>query len=49
MSVTESLTTITMSALKEARNKSGYNSVWATDGKMMYEDERDTKAKVYFD
>ena len=48
-SITESLTKIRMSALKEARNKFGYSSVWTADGKIMYKEEGDTKAKVYFD
>ena len=29
------VTTIIMSALKEARNKFGYSSVWTADGKML--------------
>ena len=49
ISITESLTKIRMSALKEARNKFWYNSVLTADGKIMYKDESDTKAKVYFD
>ena len=49
MSITKSLTKIRMSALKEARNKFGYSSVWTADGKIMYKEEGDTKAKVYFD
>ena len=49
ISITESLTKIRMSALKEARNKFGYSSVWTAGGKMMYKDEGDMKAKVYFD
>ena len=39
MSITESLTKIRMSALKEARNKFGYSNVWTADGKIMYKDE----------
>ena len=46
MSITESLTKIRMSALKEARNKFGYSSVSAADGNIMYKNEGDTKAKV---
>ena len=38
-----------MSALKEARNKFGHNNVWTADGKIMYKDKGDAKAKVYFD
>ena len=49
MSITESLTKIRMSALKEARNKFGFSSVWTTDGKIIYKEEGDTKTKVYFD
>ena len=48
MSINESLTKIRMSALKEARNKFGYSSVWTADGKIIYK-EGDTKAKIYFD
>ena len=40
MSITESLIKI---------RKFRYGSVWTADGKMMYKDEADTKAKVYFD
>ena len=49
MSITESLTKIRMSSLKEARNKFGFNSVWTADRKIMYKEEGDTKTKVYFD
>ena len=49
MSITESLTKIRMSALKEARNKFGYSYVWTADGKIVYKDEGNTRAKVYFD
>ena len=49
MSITESLTKIRMSALKEERNKFGYSSVWTAGGKIMYKEEGDTKAKVYYD
>ena len=49
MSVSESLTKIRMSALTEARNKFGYSSVWTADGKIVYKEEGDTKAKIYFD
>ena len=49
MSITESLTKIRMSALKEARNKFGYSSVWTADGMIIYKEEGDTKAKIYFD
>ena len=37
-----------MSALKEARKKFGYSSVWTADGIIMYKDEDDIKFKVYF-
>ena len=49
MSITESLTKIRMSPLKEATNKFEYSSVWTADGKIMCKEEGDTKAKVYFD
>ena len=45
ISITESLTKTGMSALKETRNKFGYKSDW----KIIYKDEDDTRAKVYFD
>ena len=35
MSITESLTKIRMSALKEARNKFGFSSVWTANGKIV--------------
>ena len=47
-SITETLTKIRMSALKAARNKFGFSSVWTADGKILYK-EGDTKTKVYFD
>ena len=37
MSITDSLTKIRMSALKETRNKFGFSSVWTADGKILYE------------
>ena len=37
-----------MSALKEARSKFWYSSVWTANWKIIYKDEGDTKAKVYF-
>ena len=40
MSITESLIKI---------RKFRYSSVWTADGKIMYRDEADIKAKVYFD
>ena len=49
MSITDSLTKIRMSALKETRNKFGFSSVWTADGKILYDQEGDTKTKVYFD
>ena len=49
VSVTESLFKIRMSALKEASNKVGHSSIWTLDGKIMYKEECNTKAKVYFD
>ena len=49
ISISKSLTKIRMNALKEARNKFGYSSVWTADGKIMYKEESDTKAKIYFD
>ena len=49
MSITESLTKVRISALKEARNKFRYSSVWTADRKIMYKEEGDRTAKVYFD
>ena len=49
MSITESLIKIRMSALKEARNKFGYSYVCTADGKIVYKDKGNTRAKVYFD
>ena len=49
ISISKSLTKIRMNALKEARNKFGYSSVWTSDGKIMYKEESNTKAKIYFD
>ena len=44
MSITEILTKIRMSA-----QKFGFSSVCTVDGKIMYNDEGDTKTKVYSD
>ena len=49
ISITENLTKIRMSALKEARNKFGDSSVLTADGKILYKDKDNTKTKVYFD
>ena len=49
MSITDSLIKIRMSALKETRNKFGFSSVWTADRKILYDQEGDTKTKVYFD
>ena len=49
MSITESLTKVRISALKEPRNKFRYSSVWTADRKIMYKEEGDRTAKVYFD
>ena len=49
MSITESLTKIRMSALKEARNKFGFSSVWTADGKILYKEEGDTKTNILID
>ena len=49
MSITECLTKIRLSALKEARNKFGFSSVCTAAGKILYKEEGDTKTKVYFD
>ena len=45
MSITESLPKTRMSALKKARNKFGYSNVWIADGKIMDNEEGDTKTK----
>ena len=49
MTITERLTKIRMSALKEARNKFGFSSIWTADGKILYKEEGDAQTKVYFD
>ena len=49
MSITESLTKIRMSALKEARNKFGFSTVWTADGKILYKEEGDTKTNILID
>ena len=49
MSITECLTKIRVSALKEARHKFGYSSVWTAGGKIMYKDKGNTKPTVCFD
>ena len=48
MSTIESLSKIRMSALRDAKNKFRFSSVWTAGRKIMYKEEVDTKTKVYF-
>ena len=46
-SITESLTTKSIGQLNDAREKQGFNNVWAYDGKILY--KINNKVKVYYD
>ena len=48
ISVTESLTSLRISKLKDARDKYGFNKVWASDGRIMVMEEGSTKLEVIY-
>ena len=48
VSITESLTAHCVAKLKEAKEKFGFKNVWSNDGRMIYKDYGDDKAKIYF-
>ena len=49
MSITESLTRLRMSKLKEARYEFGFRNVWSTDGQILYKEEGSDQTKVYYE
>ena len=48
MSITESLTGLRMSKLKEAKDEFGFRSVWSTDGRILYKKEGSDQTRVYY-
>ena len=48
ISVTESLTSLRISKLKDARDEYGFNKVWASDGRIMVMEEGSTKLEVIY-
>ena len=46
ISVTESLTSLRMAKLKDARDEYGFNKVWISDGRIMVMEEGSAKPKV---
>ena len=49
MSITESLTGLRMSKLKEARDEFGFRNVWSTDGQILYKKEGSDQTRVYYE
>ena len=49
MSITESLTGLRMSKLKEVRDEFGFMNVWSTDGQILYIEEGPDQTKVYYE
>ena len=49
MSITESLTELRMSKLKEARDEFGFSNVWSTDGRILYKEEGSDQIRVYYE
>ena len=47
-SVTESLTSLRMTKLKDARDEYGFNKVWTSDGRIMVMEEGSAKPKVIY-
>ena len=48
ISVTESLTSLRISKLKDARDEYRFNKVWASDGRIMVMEEGSTKLEVIY-
>ena len=48
ISVTESLTSLEMVKLKDARDEYGFNKVWISDGRIMMMEEGSDKPKVIY-
>ena len=49
ISITESLTSLRMEKLTKARNEYGFQNVWSSDGKILFKENGQGKAKVYFE
>ena len=49
ISVTESLSSLQMTNLKDARDEYGFNKVWTSDGRIVVMDEGSTKPKYVGD
>ena len=47
ISITESLTSLRMKKLEEAREKHGFKNVWSIDGRIMFKDAND-KSRVNY-
>ena len=47
MSITERLTGLRMSMLKEARDEFGFRNVWSTDSRILYKEEGSDKTRVH--
>ena len=48
ISVTESLTSLQMAKLKDARDEYGFNKVWTSDDRTMVMEEGSAKPKVFY-
>ena len=48
ISVTESLTTVCMAKLNEAREIYGFMNVWASDGRILVKEEGLDKPKIFY-
>ena len=48
ISVTESLTSLRMTKLKDARDEYGFNKVWTSDGRIMAMEEESAKPKIIY-
>ena len=46
-SVTESLTSLQMTKLKDARDKYGFKKIWTSDGRIMVMEEGSAKPKLH--
>ena len=48
ISVTESLTSLQLAKLKDARGEYGFNKVWTSDGRIMVMEKGSAKPKVIY-
>ena len=49
MSITERLTGLRMSMLKEARDEFGFRNVWSTDSRILYKEEGSDQTRVHYE